>query len=676
MAVNLRYHPSFHGPTKVAYSEGCCLENVLKNIFGFAQVGFGELINKAVWAQETCQNPTDSPKVEVGEIDTRAPFQSVKDAVNLFGEGAFSGEKPAIKKAKPLSAERVLAKETQLHLAQKELNKLKEQLKNAEITKAQALVELEKAKRTVEDLTCKLKTVNESKETAIKATEAAKNQAKQLEEANYGNTVGINGTWKQDLESAREHYTTAITELDTAKQELRQIRKDCDTSLEAKAAAFKQAAEAELASKANMERASELSKEIAAVQESIGQVKLATLQAHQEQANIYAEKDVQKQSHKASLEESAKKLLALKTQFDPEFAKNLEVQLTETMTQIGALQKEMENAKASDLDSVRTVTLELDDAKESLQKVAEEESSLRSMLESLKLELENVKKEHSELKEKEAETESLAGNLHVKLRKKSASARIEAEEMKKKAEELKKEAEATRTALEEAEKKLRVALEEAEEAKVAEAKALDQIKIWSERTSAARASTSESGAQIKISREEFDSLSRKVEESDKLAEMKVAAAMAQVEAVKASENEALKRLEATQKEIDDMKAATQEALKRAEMAEAAKKAVEGELRRWREREQKKAAETASRILSEKEMLTKSSPRNYQIQKQNPPEVIGTYKLEKEKTPVSKKALLPSLSTIFHRKKNQVEGGLAFLSAGRKACVIKVLCKLE
>ncbi|CAN1180543.1 WEB family protein At5g55860 [Linum perenne] len=640
------------------------------------------------------QSTTDSPKTMVGEIDTRAPFQSVKDAVTLFGEGAFSGERPAIKKSKPQSAERALAKETQLHVAQKDLNKLMGQLNNAEATKGQALVELEKAKRTVDVLTKKLNTVNEAKELAMKATEAAKFQVEQIKETK---NRPADGARLQDLESAREQYLTVFSELDVAKQELRKLRQESDASLSAKLAAINQASEAVYAAKVNVEKVSELSKEISSIQESIGQVKLASLQTQQDQEKIFTEKDLQKQSYKATLEATANKLLALKNEFDPELAQNLEKQLTETMGEISGLQEQMDSAKISDLNSVKDVTSELDGAKESLQKVLKEESSLRSLVESLKLELETVKKEHLELKEKETETEAIAGNLHVKLRKckselesaiaeeskargaseemittlnqlsvEAENARKEAQEMKKEAEELKKEAEATRIELEEADKKLKIALEEAEEAKTAETRALDQIKSLSERTSAARASTSESGANITISKDEFDALSRKVKGSDELAEMKVAAAVAQVEAVKASENEALKRVEAMEKEIDDMKTATNEALKRAEMAEAAKRAVEGELRRWREREQKKAAETASRILAETQIASEaSSPMHYNVarsmQKQNTmpqqQKVVEVRKLEKGENSVSKKTVLvPNLGGIFNRKKNQVEGG--------------------
>ncbi|KAE8693560.1 DNA-directed RNA polymerase family protein [Hibiscus syriacus] len=529
-----------------------------------------------------CSTATNSPRVETGEIDTSAPFRTVKDAITRFGESAFSGENHAIKTAKARSAEvlptlgqffvlspgmlcrdvvvpnlpslghdiitrssfsftllslmiasltdlgnlfvvelqRILAKEIQLHLAQNVLNKLKGRLENAETTKSQVLKDLERAKRTVDELTHKIESVNDSRNSAIKAVEAAKDRAKQIEETNAGDLNGTDGAVSQDLETARDRYTTVITKLNAAKQELRKARRDRDASLEVKTAALNEAKEDGLAVKVNREQVGKLSAEISAVKESIGKVKFASLQVQQEQAKTLVEKDSLRQLYKAKLEETAD------------------------------LQRRIENAMASDQESLQTITSELDSAKGSLQKVVVEESSLRSWVESLTIELENAKKEHLELKDKEAKTESIAGNLHVKLRKsryeleasiaeesktrgtyeemistlqqllvEPENAHQEAGEMKKEIEKLKLEAEASRIALEGAEKQL--------------------------------------------------------------TEMKVAVAMAQVEAVKASENEALKRFE-IEKEIEDIKVATADALKR-EMAEAAKKVVEGELQRWHER---------------------------------------------------------------------------------------------
>eukprot|EP00268_Persea_americana_P029768 TRINITY_DN28783_c0_g1_i1.p1 TRINITY_DN28783_c0_g1~~TRINITY_DN28783_c0_g1_i1.p1 ORF type:complete len:665 (-),score=211.98 TRINITY_DN28783_c0_g1_i1:282-2276(-) len=656
------------------------------------------------------QNATDSPKAEVGEIDTRAPFESVKAAVSLFGEGAIAADKFTMKKPKSIPTERTLTKETQLHMAEKELIKFKEQLNNAGTTKAQALTELEKAKRTVEDLTHKLKTVNESKESAIEATEVAKNQAKQLEGANSGNPSKNGGSWKEELDGARQQYATAVTELNAAKQELQKIRQDFQAYMGEKAVAFQQAANAEHATVVNKERADELSKEIASAQESLVRVKLASELAQLERVEILSEKDTQKQTTRLALHEMENKLELLKKEFDPEVVRNLEEKLAETSAEIATLQKQMESARVSNHDSMKSVTTNIDSAKLELQKLSEEESSLRTLVESLKQELESVKKDHTELKDKEADAENITGNMHIKLQKhkaelevalagenkaraavdelastlqqlsfESKNARIEIETMNKGAEAMKRVAEMTRIASEEAEKKLQVALNEAEEVKAAEASALDQIKILSVKTDAARASMSmsESGAQITMSAEEYESMSRKVEESNMLAEMKVAAAVAQVEAVKASENEVLKRLEAAQKEAEEMQVATQEALKRAEMAEAAKQALEGEIRRWREREQKRAAEAANLILSETEMSKEPSPVKRTASEKVAPYSTGHKilmttasgkpdgRLKMEKSFTTKKMRLSDLSGIFHRKKNQVEGASPSCRPGKK-----------
>jgi chromosome segregation ATPase len=226
----------------------------------------------------------------------------------------------------------------------------------------------------------------------------------------------------------------------------------------------------------------------------------------------------------------------------------------------------------------------------------------------------------------------------------------EAEVMKKTAEELKVEAEAARVALVEAENKLEEALKEAEEAKASESTALNRIKELSERTHAARASTSESGgtpAKITISKEEFDSLSHKVEEAEKLSDMKVAAAMAQVEAVRASENEAIRRLEAARKEMEEIETATEEALKRAEMAEAAKKAVEGELKRWREKEQKRTAEAAARILAESQQATPPAQPVAPASPVPKPTVVTESSHQQHH---QKKKFQAAITSIFHKRK--------------------------
>ncbi|WJX22994.1 hypothetical protein P8452_12245 [Trifolium repens] len=563
--------------------------------------------------RSTRENSPKEPGSPKGErvIDTRAPFQSVRAAVSLFGEVRAKKERRdnAIKRK---SSENVLEKETQLLLAQRELNKIKKQLDNAENTKSKALSELDKANVTLQELTKKLNTVRESKQSAIEESEVVKNQAKELEKALSQKAIGYEA-WKQELEHARKEYTTTVKELDASKQELNKIRQDFDAALEAKLAAFQMAGEAQRSAKLNSEKINELSKEIATMKESTEQFKLATAQAQQEQIKATGEREEKLNFYKTSKEEVEKKMMELKSEYDQEETESLEAKLLETSAEIQALQEQIKENHDSEMDSVEVITSEIKEATKTLQEISEEEISLRNLVDSLKTELEQVKKEQQELKEKEQASEALAANLTGELQSskeeedslenkvsndnhcrdielkikqllfETENARKEEEEMRIKSEELKQEAEKSKALSEEIEGKLELLFKQAEEAKAAEKRAVEEMKLLSD--SQGSVSVSESSGKIVLTVDEFAALSGKIKESEDLIERTEATAMAQVEAINTRRNEVDKKVEANLKAIEEIKAATDLALRNAEMADSAKLAVESELKRWRQEEQ-------------------------------------------------------------------------------------------
>ncbi|XP_062088063.1 WEB family protein At1g12150-like [Humulus lupulus] len=536
------------------------------------------------------EKSTGSPRTEVGEIDTRAPFQSVKAAVNLFGVVASLKGKPVIKR-RP-SSENVLHKETELLLAQRELNKIKQNLESAETTKSRALSELERAQRTLHELTTKLNAVKDSKQSEIAAAEVVKERAKKLEIEKSKKVIGTEA-WKRELDQIRKEYASTVIELDAAKQELNMIRQDFDVALEAKQAAFQQAGEAQRSAKANSEKAIEISRQIAEMRASTEQIRLAFIQIQQEQSKLIQEREASLQSYITAKEVAEKKLESLKKEADVvqnQQTRDLEAKLEETNAEIEFLQEEMRKAHAVEMDNVRVVTMELNEATSTLQKVSEEESSLKSLVSSMRLELENVKKEmeieslvanHNaeilNIKQKEPE---ISDELSFKLKnliEETNSARQEEEEMKNKTIRMKQEAEAFQGVTEDAETKLELTLVEAEKVKAAEQKALGEVKVVN----------AENNVKIKLSVEKFQSLTQKVQESQNMADAKEAENEALLGEIKLRKMENERKADANLKAIEEIKIATDMALRKAEMADSAKSVVEGELYKWRQQQEQR-----------------------------------------------------------------------------------------
>ncbi|GFQ03093.1 WEB family protein at1g12150 [Phtheirospermum japonicum] len=550
-----------------------------------------------------------SPKVDVGEIDTRAPFESVKAAVSLFGEVISPRARPVTKKTRA-EEQRLLEKETQHHMILRELDYYKDKLRSIEAAKAQASKDLHRANRTLQELTNKLEALSESKQAAIQTTDVAKRRSKQLEEQKSIKAQLGHDAWKLDVDTERECYKASSGQLIASKQELTNLRQDVDAALDAKLAAFQEHEDARQSTQANLERKAHLTREVESLRETIEQVKVASLLAEEEHLKLTAEKEIYVLVHKSAKEIAEREINRLRDECGRPGESNLKGKLEEANEAIKVLREQLNDVRTSDLCSLQVVVTELDSNKRELEKIVEERNSIRSYLDSIRSELEDVRIRHRECETKALEAESkleqMRDRLEIKkteleearsnnvfdqmqsdLEKLLAEAerdRSEAEKLHKEIELLRQEAEAANFAAREADEKLEVALKEAEAAKAAEKLADEKIHD-SPRADAVESSKGPGSLRrIRLTAEEFESMNKKIEECKKQADEKVTSLMAQLRATNAGENEVSQKVERMLREIEVIKSEIEDAVKRAEMAEGAKKIVEGELQKWRREE--------------------------------------------------------------------------------------------
>lgn len=538
-------------------------------------------------------------------VDRRPPFQSVKDAVNLFVEA--TSPKATTPVARKKAEERLLEVEAQHHMMLKARLYYTDQVKSAEAAKTLALRELHLANKTLQHITLKLQSLTDSKQASIAAKQAAILRAQELEvecarRAQLGNDI-----WKIEVNKERDLYKTTTAQLLASQQELAILRQDFDAALLAKLAMFQRAEAAQGQLHKNLAREAPLLKEVDQLRHKLDQVKLASLQAEQEYMKLVVEKEVFLQSHKFAKEHAEKEIKRLQQEYEP--TETLQEKLEETMEAIGVLQEQLNDIQSSDLYAIRKMASELDSAKRALEEAVAEERALRDGIDSAISQLTDVKKERPESEKKALEAESTAEQMQADLERSKAEletamsgcgfimqscieklleeaevARDEAQESKRSAEIIRQEAIAAITATQEADEKLKIALKEAEEAKAAERIAEEQIYNY-QGNDAAEPHGSRSTKRIRLSVEEFELMNKKIEESRNKADIEVATTISQLEAINAREKEISEKLEAMLEENEAIQSEIRDALRKAEMAEAARRLVETELQKWRQNEQ-------------------------------------------------------------------------------------------
>ncbi|KAK6138982.1 hypothetical protein DH2020_027282 [Rehmannia glutinosa] len=168
--------------------------------------------------------------------------------------------------------------EQELEKAQEEIPLYKKQSEAAEEAKLQVLKELDNTKRLIEELKLNLERAQTEEQQARQDSEFAKLRVEEIEQ---GIADESSFAAKAQLEVARARHAAALSELQTVKAELEQLRKDYTLLVAEKDASLKRAEEAIAKSKEIEKSVEDLTIELITAKESLESAHAAHLEAEE-----------------------------------------------------------------------------------------------------------------------------------------------------------------------------------------------------------------------------------------------------------------------------------------------------------------------------------------------------------------------------------------------------------
>ncbi|MFS7962736.1 putative WEB family protein [Helianthus anomalus] len=537
----------------------------------------------------------------IGDIDTRAPFESVREAVSMFSSIVHW------KAHKVRIAERRKQVAQELRKAQEEIPLLKKKSEAAEESKQQVLKELDNAKRRLEEL-----------KLIVESAEKEESQAKQdaqltnlrVEEVEQGIADESSIAAKKQLQVAQARHQAVVSELNTVKLELENLQKEYTSLVSDRDLAIKKAEEAVSSTTETEKDVQDLTFKLITIKEALESAQGAYLEAQETrtEAGLNGEHEL-----KQSEEEWEKMAETEDLESKLDAASVLETELASYMTESHInIQSEADLAKM-DLEQVKknieittyevndlklyasSLNSELEQEKATLVDVKQGEWTEAGITAALEADLMRTVSEVTviEMKERAAQWKT------VELPKQLEKASEEVDQAKSRARNIHGELKKAKAAAKKAKKrenkmikKLNAATRVVEAARASERFALGAISAVEESESA-RSSESEPESGITLSVEKYQELSQKANKAENEANDRVSEAISQVDIATESEQKAAKKLDEVKSDLVTKKEQLSTTMQKAEKAKEGKLVVEHELRIWRsEHEQRRKAEAS------------------------------------------------------------------------------------